>query len=282
MRHIPLSQISKETLQTWQDKSEQILEQLKAETDPKMRKVIIHRNRKHWRDPELLNFLRQLSDGKCWYTEARFTAEYPHLEHFRPKSCARNENGEKYHDGYWWLAFDINNYRLSKPIPNARKGTYFPLRENAMAVTTVGISVSRESPLLLDPANEDDVALISFNALGMPEPCKEPPIDLDDWDRARIEFSIKKYGLDDKDLCDQRKAVWVAIHALFDEYAAAALKAKRERCVESAGKAKQIKAELNKFLAPKHEFTATIRDCFYSHKIGRSLLPQLNLMSNAA
>lgn len=282
MRYIPLSQINKNTLQTWQDKSEQILEQLKTEADPKMRKVIIHRNKKHWRDPELLNFLRQLSDGKCWYTEARFTAEYPHLEHFRPKSCARNENWEKCHDGYWWLAFDIDNYRLSKPIPNVCKGTYFPLRENAMAVTTVGISVSRESPLLLDPANEDDVALISFNALGMPEPCKEPPIDLDDWDLARIEFSIKKYGLDDKDLCDQRKAVWVAIHALFDEYAAAALKAKRERCVESAGKAKQIKAELNKFLDPKCEFTATIRDCFYSHKIGRSLLPQLDFMSNAA
>jgi len=275
MRYIPLKEKAKDDLEDWLEQSNAILDELKAEPDAKQRKAIIHRNKTHWRNGDLLEFLKDLSGGKCWYTEARFSAEYPHLEHFRPKSCARNEDWEKCHEGYWWLAFDIENYRLSKPMPNTRKGTYFPLRERGQAVCEPGIAVTREAPMFLDPANEDDTELISFNALGQPEPNPEPPIDLDDWDRKRIEFSIERYGLDDTELCDLRKALWVSISSMFEEYAENGLKAKRERCLESAGKAKQIKAELKKYLDPKHEFTALVRACFQAHKVGKSLFPQL-------
>lgn len=282
MRYIPLKESKKEVLEDWLKKSNTILDEMKNEVDSRKRKAIIHRNKQHWRNGELLEFLKSLSDGKCWYTEARFSAEYPHLEHFRPKSCARNENWEKCHEGYWWLAFDIENYRLSKPMPNTRKGTYFPLRELAMAVGVPGIAVTRESPMLLDPSNEDDATLIGFNSLGQPEPCCEPAVDLDDWDKLRVEFSIQCYGLDDQDLCDQRKALWVSIKAMFDEYAEVGLKAKRERCIESAGKTMQIKKELSKFLDPRHEFTALIRDCFTSHKVGRFLYPPLSTIEMTA
>jgi len=275
MRYIPLREANKDELEAWLAKANTILEQLKNEPDCRKRKAIIFRNRSHWRDVGLLEFLKSLSHGKCWYTEAKFTAEYPHLEHFRPKSCARNENWEKCHDGYWWLAFDLENYRLSKPLPNTRKGTYFPLRQPRLAVCEPGIALTLESPFFLDPYNEDDVALLGFNALGKPEPCREPPVDLDDWDRKRIEFSIKHYGLDDRDLCDQRKALWIAISALCDEYAQNVFKAKHEQCLESRGKAKQIMAQLRNYLDPRHEFTALIRDCFNTHKVGRSLFPHL-------
>jgi hypothetical protein len=282
MRYIPLKEANKEALEAWLQKSNEILDEMKNEPDVQKRKVIIHRNKAHWRDAGLLEFLKTLSDGKCWYTEAKFSAEYPHLEHFRPKSCARDEEWEKCHDGYWWLAFDIENYRLSKPVPNIRKGTYFPLLDQAMAARNPGVAVSRESPLFLDPANEDDAALIGFNSLGQAEPCREPAVDLDEWDKRRIEFSIKRYGLDDQDLCDQRKALWVSIYAMFDEYAEFALKAKREQCIESAGRAKQIKKELRKFLDPKNEFTGLIRDCFNAHKVGHSLYLQLSAIQMAA
>jgi len=269
-------------LEVWLNKSNEILDELTNEPDSKKRSVIIHRNKKHWRDADLLEFLKTLSYGKCWYTEARFTAEYPQLEHYRPKSHARDENWKRCHEGYWWLAFALENYRLSKPMPNAKKGTYFPLRERAMAVNTPGVSVTRESPLLLDPSNEGDAELISFNALGQPEPCPEPPVDLDVWDRQRIEFSIKRYGLDDAELCDQRKALWVTIDSMLNECVANMVKAKRERCVESAGKAKQLKAELRKYLLPEQEFTGVIRDCFQNSKSGRSLYPQLIMIQQAA
>lgn len=282
MRYIPLQESDKSSLDSWLKKANEILEELKTEPDARKRKAIIRRNKKHWRDLGLLSYLKTLSNGKCWYTEAKFTAEFPHLEHFRPKSYARKECGEICHGGYWWLAFDIENYRLSKPMPNVRKGTYFPLRERAMAVCEPGIAVTRESPMFLDPSDEDDAALIGFNALGIPEPCHEPVVDLDDWDKLRIEFSIRRYGLGDSELCDQRKALWVAISSMFEEYARSGLVAKRERCSESAGKAKQIKKELGKYLDPNHEFTALIRDCFNTHKVGRSLYQQLSAMQSAA
>lgn len=82
-----------------------------------------------------------------------------------------------------------------------------------------GIAITQESPMFLDPSNEDDAALIGFNSLGQPEPCREPAVDLNHWDKLRIEFSIEHYGLNDRELCEQRKALWVAISAMFDEYA---------------------------------------------------------------
>ena len=69
---------------------------------------------------------------------------------------------------------------------------------------------------------------------------------------------------------------------MFDEYAEFGLKAKREQCPESAGKAKQIKKELRKFLDPRNEFTGLIRNCFNTHKVGRSLYPHLLAIQMAA
>jgi len=181
MRYIALHEQDKACLKDWIVKSNKILQELKAESDSQKRSVIIYKNRTHWREQGLLEFLKDLSHGKCWYTEAYFSAEYPHIEHFRPKNCARNEHWERCHDGYWWLAFDIENYRLSKPMPNIRKGTYFPLRERSQAVCEPDRALSRETPMLIDPTDQHDAQLISFNSLGYPEPCPNPPLELDDW-----------------------------------------------------------------------------------------------------
>lgn len=282
MRYIPLKEANKEVLKDWIKKSNEILDEMRNEPDAKKRKAIIHRNKSHWRDTGLLEFLSKLSDGKCWYTEAKFTAEYPHLEHFRPKSCARNENWERCHDGYWWLAFDIENYRLSKPVPNTRKGTYFPLRDPTLAVCEPGRALSYESPMLLDPTSQEDVELISFNSHGKPEPCSNPVVDLNEWDLRRIEFSIKRYGLDDKDLCDERKELWVSLTALFSEYAQLLKKYKDEQCLVSKGKAEEKLQRLESYLCPSHIFTSLIKACFESHSVGRMLLKRLAKYQMAA
>ncbi|BEV07294.1 hypothetical protein [Methylophilus sp. DW102] len=275
MKYIPLRESKKEELEAWLNKSNEILAEMKLETNPKKRRAIIHRNKSHWRNDDLLNYLKKLSDGKCWYTEARFVAEYPQLEHFRPKSCARDEDWKKCHDGYWWLAFDIENYRVSKPMPNVKKGTYFPLREPAMAVCDPDVAITRESPLFLDPVNQGDAELISFNALGQPEPCPEPAVDLCEWDKRRIEFSIKRYGLDNTELCDRRKELWVAIESMISEYATNAKRATHNDCKISKGKAEQLIIQLKKYLEPSQEFTSLISACFLSNKVGKALYPKL-------
>ena len=95
-------------------------------------------------------------------------------------------------------------------------------------------------------------------------------------------FSIQRYGLDNADLCDQRKALWVSISKMFDEYATCGLKAKKKRCIASAGRAKQLTIELGKFLHPQHEFTALVRDCFNAHQVGQALYRQLATTKMAA
>lgn len=299
MRYIPLKEANKDELEVWLQKSDEILEEMKEasaearnegildelEVNRKIKKrisAIIHRNKKHWKDDGLTEFLKKLSDGKCWYTEARFTAEYPHLEHFRPKSCARNEDWEKCHGGYWWLAFDIENYRLSKPVPNTRKGTYFPLFDHSLAVQRPGIAVSRESPLFLDPTSQEDVDLISFNSHGCPEPCSNPIVDLTEWDLKRIEFSIKHYGLDDRDLCNERKELWVSLTAQFNEYAKLLLKYKNEQCLVSKGKAEEKLQALAVYLSESHSFTGSIKACFDAHDVGKLLLKRFARFSMAA
>lgn len=282
MKYISLKESDKSTLNVWLAKANEILDELKKEPDAQKRKVIIRKNQRHWRNVNLLAFLKALSDGKCWYTEAKFTAEYPHLEHFRPKSYARKECGEICHEGYWWLAFDIDNYRLSKPMPNTRKGTYFPLRERAMAVCKPGIAVTRESPMFLDPTVEEDVALISYNSLGKPEPCINPVVDLSDWDLKRIKFSIKRYGLDDNDLCDERKEFWVSLTSQFEEYASLMKIYRDEQCTESKGKARKIYENLKTYLAPKQIFSGLIKSCFNAHPVGRVLLTSLAVYQQAA
>ncbi len=275
MKYIPLKVCIKKDIEDWVKISDQLIDLLKAETCSKKRKVIIKKNSKHWRNPELLEFLKKLSNNKCWYTEARFAAEYPQVEHFRPKSCARDENWKLCHEGYWWLAFDITNYRLSKPMPNVVKGTYFPIRKRRFAALEPTDSVETEDSLFIDPTVEDDCQLIAFNRLGQPEPIGEPPVDLDDWDLKRIEFSIKRYRLDDEDLCNLRKALWQSINERFNEYRRLLNKAKTENNKIAAGQANQVKEELKKFISnPEQEFTSVVRDCFNQDNVGRRIISE--------
>lgn len=283
MKYIPLKTCNRDDIDEWIEKSNGIIELLKSEPDSKKRKVIIKKNAKHWRDAGLLKFLKDLSNNKCWYTEVKFAAEYPQVEHFRPKSCARDEDWKLCHEGYWWLAFDIDNYRLSKPMPNVVKGTYFPLRKRRRAAIEPTDSIDDEDALFIDPSIDEDSQLIAFNRLGLPEPIQEPEVDLDDWDYKRIEFSIERYRLDDKDLCDLRKALWQSISERFDEYKNLLQKAKAERSKVIAGQAMQVKKELKVFLTnPDQEFTAVVRDCFNSDIVGQRVMMELLQMQAAA
>lgn len=247
-----------------------------------VRSSILSKNEDHWKNDTLRDYLRSLSLGKCWYTEVKFAADYPQVEHFRPKASVKNENKEVCHDGYWWLAFSYSNYRLAKPMPNIRKGIYFPLRRRAMAACDPGTPISYEIPMLLDPANEEDVAMLGFNSHGMPEPCKEPMTDFDDWDLKRIEFSIEAYGLNDVDLCEERKALWGQITAMLNEYGAHWKNYKDNECLISHGKAEQLLKEIRKFLTPDQQYTALIRDCFNDHRVGRFLVRSYTKNQRAA
>lgn len=86
----------------------------------------------------------KLSHGKCWFTEANATVSDYAIEHFRPKKkidliTSKDDYPEKRTasdiNGYWWLAYELENLRLAAYKPNQLKGNYFPLRSDSVIAT---------------------------------------------------------------------------------------------------------------------------------------------------
>lgn len=187
---------------------------------------IIKKNAPLW--SEIKEALWAAGGEKCWYSEVLLPMGEVEVEHFRPKGRL---NGELF-PGYWWLAFNWNNYRIASHLANTRrydrvnsglrgKGGYFPLvggvRGGFIPAPPANdpLCIRCESPLLLDPVNANDVRLITFDQDGLPGPnpfhCNtQPGID-------RVRRSIEFYSLDDGILTARRADVWKRVLEWSDE-----------------------------------------------------------------
>lgn len=199
MRHIPLNDPPPDL--NWIAKADRLLVALKAAPDAKARKDIIDANSRVW--GELKDWLLSLSHQKCWFSEAKDCFSHWDVEHFRPKKSARDEDGTE-HDGYWWLAFNWQNFRICGNAGNRRKGTYFPLRTGSHRVVNPDDDLRLENPLLLDPTDADDPNLLTFDLEGKASPAS----GLDTWDQTRVDYSVQRYNLNFGPLEDKRKVVW--------------------------------------------------------------------------
>lgn len=155
---------------------------------------------------EIKEWLMTFSHDKCWFTEAHDTASDYHVEHFRPKKRA-SELDKTERDGYWWLAFDFRNYRLSGGVPNAKKSVFFPLRPSTNPATCPENNCEDEECLLLDPTKQSDVVLLTFVDGGRAEPSEPNPPG--GWFHERARHSIERYKLNEHPpLSRAREAVW--------------------------------------------------------------------------
>lgn len=166
----------------------------------------------------------ELSHNKCWYSEAPIGNSDFEVDHFRPKNKSKQKNDytnpkskSRVHkeNGYWWLAYDFSNYRLAGALANKLrrdrlgdcedvkgKGDYFPLDLVNGTVATDEADISCEEPILLDPTNEVDVTLLTFDK-GKPVAATIEPDEID-----RVKQSIFYYHLDLDQLNTARKIVW--------------------------------------------------------------------------
>jgi hypothetical protein len=109
MRHIDLERHKPDEL--WCKKSDELTKQLidlYEKGDIEARNKLISDNSSHW--GEIKQWLLDLSNNKCWFSEARDIFSHMDVEHFRPKLEAKELDGTK-RDGYWWLAFNYRNFR---------------------------------------------------------------------------------------------------------------------------------------------------------------------------
>jgi len=204
----------------WQAEANQALEALNAadrsSDDPaekkKARKAIIDSNnyQKIWK--KLNPILSEISCHKCWYCETNETRSDTAVDHFRPKSAVK-ECPE--HEGYWWLAFDWQNYRYTCQFCNEKridqdsgitggKGTCFPLVTPETRVFVPG-DLYREDPVLLDPFVEADVMSLAYEEDGTAQPrWKEDTYPVL---YRRAKDSILLYNLNKKELKERRQTM---------------------------------------------------------------------------
>jgi uncharacterized protein (TIGR02646 family) len=215
MRYI---NISDSPPKDWLEEAERLTEQLKKATSAKKRQKIITENEKHWRKDVFRDWLIDQFHRKCWYSEAKESVSSYHVDHFRPKGRVTELDGSN-RTGYWWLAFDWRNYRISGELLNVKKRDQFPLRDGHAAEPFDENSLKLEASMLLDPRTEGDASLLSFNEGG--EASKAEGIDEED--KLRVEITIDILGLNKRRcLVENRADKWVECSIQIHRYQNAA------------------------------------------------------------
>lgn len=218
-----------------------------------------------WGDDDLKEWMLGLSKDKCWYTEVKHGADYPEVEHFRPKKSAKDENSHIVSDGYYWLAFNLTNYRLSKGMPNRKKGTFFPVVDGTKRAKTHSDCHLDERPWFLDPLSPRDHMLLSFNDNGK----AIPEVDVTGLQKRRVVFTIKHFGLNHGLLNRRRKEVWKTCRQLYAKYCRLTLDAEISGSIRAEAKAEDALEEVLNLLKPSSEFSSVAKAALKStgHKM---------------
>lgn len=256
MRHIALLGDAPDA--TWVSKADKLIVSLKNAADDEVRKKIIDDNSALW--GELKPWLLSISHGKCWFSEAKDCFSHWDVEHYRPKKSAKEDKGDPV-DGYWWLAFQWTNFRICGNAGNRKKGTYFPLRTGCKRAQPFG-DLRYEQPVLLDPIDEDDPNLISFNLEGraVPAPYVEDP-----WERDRVIRSVERYNLDFPALMEKRKIIWSEMWAQLQEYLKElALYHEDPNNLIAKDRSKQAAKRVRALISERAEFSSVARACILS------------------
>lgn len=199
-----------------QKKVLRVAERAQAELEalaPEKRAAFIEKKAHVWR--AFARYLAKMSYGKCWYSESDCVQSFKDVDHYRPKKQAKRTDTES-DDGYPWLAFSWDNFRLAAQRSNqinrdddtdesVGKGAWFPLMQGSKRATWGDRCVDDEHPVLLDPTVQDDVMLVDIN----PEDGRATPslICVGPAKQTRVARSIELYGLNLGNLISARKRV---------------------------------------------------------------------------
>lgn len=223
MRHVPKARVQASLPNGWEDRAQQATDDVRP-LPPAERRARIDAKRALW--AELRGPFKDLMGGKCWYCESNQCRTDNPIDHFRPKGgVAECET----HGGYWWLAFDWENYRYCCDYCNsygspATRGTpggkqnNFPLWDENRRAMTEADDLDQEQPLLLDPLSAADPGLLWFNEDGSTSPnprtCGNDPLQ---YLHKRASESIRLYHLEQEDIKERRADLCRAIKKLIVE-----------------------------------------------------------------
>ena len=254
MRHIPLKTQTPDP--AWVAKATAILADLKAAPDSAARNAIIDANSTVW--GELKPWLLNLSHQKCWFSEAKDCFSHWDVEHFRPKKVPVRGFDASLHYAYWWLAFDWQNFRICGNAGNRQKGAAFPLHTGCTRCVPHG-DLRAEEQQLLDPIDEDDPNLLSFNMVGDAVPGAHVS---DPWEQSRVTYSVIRYKLDFPPLVDKRKAIWSECWNRIQDYLRELSLYQLDRTNGAAKEGmRQAARRIREMMGPEKELSAVARAC---------------------
>jgi len=170
----------------WIEQADALTEQLLALPAVERTDFINDKRLLTWGNRRLVEALINVIGNKCWYSEIRLEGQDPNVDHFRPKGrvveistdhpYTFDKTGIVVEHGYWWLAFQWKNFRLSSmhanqrrvdPDTNGGKADFFPVN-GPRAIELTPIEVIDEDVLPLDPCVLSDMELIWFDPDGKP------------------------------------------------------------------------------------------------------------------
>jgi hypothetical protein len=210
--------------------------------------------------------LERASGGKCFYLDAEMFGGEGEVDHFRPKRSVQacDLAKDKTHDGYWWLAFTVNNFRYSSQVSNrlskdeetgvtVGKGTRFPLLDPEKRATTAA-ELPQEEPLLLDPSKAEDVKLLGFNDAGEAEPSFDAK---DDAARKKVNVSIECFNINNEKIKKRRGHRCLKAKELAQKLAR--LEKQRPWDRKARKKVIETKIEIYEMLQPQSNFSSAVR-----------------------
>ncbi len=231
------------------------LAMLNASGQIKERNELIDKHSGHW--GKLKPWLLALSGGKCWFTEVRELYSHYGVEHFRPKKEAKALDGSK-RDGYWWLAFDYMNFRVCGNVGNRKKGGWFPLQQGSLCSSYLNPCEESESPYLIDPIDDTDVALLAFDEEG--KVIAMPGIS--EWERQRVNETVMRLKLNEHvPLAEARRKVWQKVDGLINDYLKAKSRMGTTPNPAAREKVKAICAQIREMTKPTAELSAVAKWC---------------------
>ncbi|MEO0556386.1 MAG: hypothetical protein AAF149_24600 [Bacteroidota bacterium] len=236
------------------DRAKKLTEDLLNASDTAAQNKIIDDNQGMW--GELKDFLLGISQNKCWYSEARDSYAHYHVDHFRPKKQALGID-KKDKGGYWWLAFDWDNYRVCGGAGNVRKGAKFAVRTNKS--NGPDESIDDEIIYLLDPCEEEDILKLTFNEHG-----EITPIASTGWDSERVSYTIESLNLNFKLLKEKRKEIWSKCSRLLKETQNLMAENDKAPSAKRIGQIKEKLKQIKEFVKPDAEFSSTAKTCLHS------------------
>ncbi|RWI18633.1 MAG: hypothetical protein EOQ92_22985 [Mesorhizobium sp.] len=205
----------------WLAKVAALQAELEAFPTAAERKTFIDSKKAIW--GEIKDKLLEMSHEKCWYSEAPDAVSDWHVDHFRPKNRALDEDRTP-HEGYAWLAFDWKNYRIAGSYPNSPhtddegktrgKWDYFPLGNGSPRANWNNRDFTNEICLILDPAKKNDPKLMTFDEEGVPIP-SDP---LNAISKKKVAVTVHYLFLDSPRLISARKKKWRETSDWIEEY----------------------------------------------------------------